>query len=592
MTKKNNITKFLIWRYKHISDKNMVLALSILIGFFAGLVSVLLKNSTHYIQILADYTSQLFNKPINYILPIIGLMLVYLLNKYFFDRYPGHAVPTILHAIARRNGIIKRVKIYYPLLIAPLTVGFGGSVGLLGPAILSGASISSSISTLFHLDTKTRTLFFGCAATAAIAAVFKSPIAGIIFAVEVLSLDLTLASLLPLLLASLSGILTSYLFLGNEILFRMNEIEDFEIKTIPFYIILGIGTAFSSIYFTRVYFYFSEVFSKLKSRFHQLLIGSVAIGILVYTIPPLYGEGFSFINNLLAGNDITALGNNPFGIIKDSIWKIIALLIGITIFKTIAMTITLSSGGGGGIIIPTLVIGSSLGNIVAKIINQLGGNFEVSESNFTLVGMAGLLAGVLHAPLTAIFLIAEISGGYQLFVPLMFTVAISYLITKHFIEHSIYTQELAEKGQLITHNKDDMLLQLMKLDSVIETNFVSIQPTQTLGQVVHNAVAKSSRNIFPVVEENNELIGIVLLDDIRTIMFDSDKYESTQVNMFMKQVPDTVVYEKDNMKSVMKKFQDTSAWNLPVIKNGMYYGFISKSKLLTAYRRKLINYTR
>lgn len=591
MAKKNYITKFLIWRYKHISDNNLVLLLSILVGFLAGLVSVLLKNSTHFIQVLVGKTTTFFHQPLYFILPVIGLLIVYLLNKYLFKRYPSHAIPTILHAMSR-NGFIKSVKIYYPLIIAPLTVGFGGSVGLLGPAILSGATISTNLSTLFHIDRKTRTLFFGCAAAAAIAAVFKSPIAGIIFAVEVLSLDLTLASLLPLLLASLSGILTSYLFLGNEILFRLNEIEEFSLKSVPFYIVLGIGTAFASIYFTRMYFYINTLFNHINSRFHRLLIGSSAIGILLFFIPPLYGEGFSFINNLLAGNDTVALGDNPFTFWSDTVWKVIFLLIGITIFKTVAMTITLGAGGGGGIIIPTLVIGSALGNILAKLINQFGLNFQVSESNFTLVGMAGLLAGVLHAPLTAIFLIAEISGGYQLFIPLMCTVAISYLVTKHFIEHSIYTQELADSGQLITHDKDEMLLQLMKLDTVIETNFISILPTQTLGSIVHNAVAKSSRNLFPVVNEKQKLIGIILLDDIRDIMFDNSKYETTTVNMLMKQVPDTIIYEEDNMKSVMRKFQDTSAWNLPVIKDGNYYGFISKSKLLTAYRRKLINFTR
>ena len=592
MAKKNHITQFLIWRYKHISDKNFVLIISVLVGFLAGLVSVLLKNSTHFIQVLVGKTTTFFHQPLYFILPIIGLLFVYILNKYLFKRYPSHAIPTILHAISRKNGLVDRIRIYYPLIIAPLTVGFGGSVGILGPAILSGAGISSNLSTLFHIDSKTRTLLFGCSAAAAIAAVFKSPIAGIIFAVEVLSLDLTLASLLPLLLASLSGILTSYLFLGNEILFRMSEIEKFDLKSVPFYIALGIGTAFASIYFTKVYFRIHQLFDKINNRFYRLLIGSLAIGTLLFFIPPLYGEGFSFINNLLAGNDRLALGDNPFHIWDDNVWKIIFLLLGITVFKTVAMTITMGAGGGGGIIIPTLVIGSALGNILAKIINQLGLNFHVSESNFTLVGMAGLLAGVLHAPLTAIFLIAEISGGYELFIPLMCSVAISYLVTKHFIEHSIYTQELADKGQLITHDKDEMLLQLMKLDTVIETNFISISPKQTLGNIVHNAVAKSSRNIFPVINNQNKLIGILLLDDIRNIMFDNSKYETTTVNMFMKQVPDTIIFEEDNIKSVMKKFQDTSAWNLPVIKDGVYYGFISKSKLLTAYRRKLINFTR
>lgn len=592
MPKKNTITKFLIWRYKHISDKNFVLLLSILVGFLAGLISVLLKNTTHFIQVLIANRNTLISNSIYFILPVIGLMLVYILSKYVFKKFPSHAVPTILHSLSRRNGFIERSKIYFPLIIAPITVGFGGSVGLLGPAILSGATISSHLSTLFHINIKTRALLIGCAVTAAIAAVFKSPIAGIIFAVEVLSLDLTLMSLLPLLLASLSGILTSYLFLGNDVLFRLNITESFKLESLPFYIFLGVGSAFASIYFTKIYFSINSLFDKLKSKFHKLIIGALAIGVLLFFIPPLYGEGFSFINYLLAGNTIDALGTTPFDNFKDNIWVIIALLVGITIFKAMAMTTTLAAGGGGGIIIPTLVIGSALGNIVAKIINQFCFPFQVSESSFTLVGMAGLVAGVLHAPLTAIFLIAEISGGYQLFIPLMFCVAISYVVTKHFVEHSIYTRELAKKGQLITHNKDEMVLLLMKLDSVIEKKFICIFPDQTLGDLVHKAVAKSSRNIFPVVDENNRLLGIVLLDDIRDIMFDHKQYETTTVRMFMKQVPDTIIFENDNIKTVMKKFQDTSAWNLPVIKNGVYYGFISKSKLLTAYRRKLINFTR
>jgi len=501
-------------------------------------------------------------------------------------------LPTILHALSRRNGIIKAVKIYYPLIVAPLTVGFGGSTGLLGPAILSGASVSSTLSTLFHIDNKTRTLLFGCTASAAIAAVFHSPIAGIVFAVEVLSLDLTLASLLPLLLASLSGVVTSYLFLGNEVLFRFSVSENFELSDIPFYIILGIGTAFASVYFTKMYFGIYNLFKKVRTRFQRLLIGSIAIGVLLFFIPPLYGEGFSFINSLLMDNHIGAIGKNYLDHLIDNIWIVIALLIGITVFKAVAMTITLAAGGSGGIIIPTLVIGSAIGNIVAKTINNLGFNVHVSESNFTLVGMAGLIAGVLHAPLTAIFLIAEVSGGYQLFIPLMFTVAISFIITKRFIEHSIYTQELARKGQLITHDKDEMILLLMKLDSVIEQKFISIQPQQSLRDLLLDAVAKSSRNMFPVVNGENEMLGVVYLDDIRDIMFDQEMYDKVKVHQLMKQVPEIISYEKDTMKTVMKKFQDTSAWNLPVIKEGQYYGFISKSKMLTSYRRKLINVTR
>lgn len=583
-------TKFLKWRYRHVSDLNFVYLLSILIGFLAGLVSVFLKNITHLIEIL--FVKNFFGNISYFILPIIGLSIVFGLNKYIFKRFPRHSIPTILHSLSRRNGIIKRVKIWYPLIIAPLTVGFGGSVGLLGPAILSGATMSSNISTLFHIDSKTRTLLFGCVTTAAIAAVFNSPLAGIIFAVEVLSLDLTLMSLLPLLLASLSGVITSYLFLGDEVLFRFHVSKNFQLKDFPFYIILGAGTAFGSIYFTKMYFWIFKLFNKFKNKFHRFLIGGIVICLLLYAIPPLFGEGLSFVNDLLKDDYIKALGKTPFDNIIDNIWIVILLLFGITVFKAVATTTTLAIGGAGGIIIPTLVMGSALGNIVAKVINNLGIGAQVSESNFTLVGMAGLIAGVLHAPLSAIFLIAEISGGYSLFVPLMITVAISYMITRKFIKHSIYTRELAEKGQLITHNKDEMILLLMKIDKIVETNFISVKPNMNLGQVVHNAVAKSSRNIFPVTNDDEQLVGVLLMDSIRHMMFDQEQYDKVTVRMLMKQAPAIIEFEKDTMKSVMRKFQDSAAWNLPVTKNGKYYGFISKSKLLSSYRRKLINFTR
>ena len=312
---------------------------------------------------------------------------------------------------------------------------------------------------------------------------------------------------------------------------------------------------------------------------------------MLYFIPPLYGEGFGFINDLLDGNHLHALGKTPFDKYLDNIWVVIALLIGITIFKAVAMTTTFAAGGSGGIIIPTMVMGSALGNVVAKIINNIGLNFHVSESNFTLIGMAGLISGVLHAPLTAIFLIAEITGGYELFVPLMITVSMSFIITRNTIEHTIYTKELAEKGALLTHDKDQSVLTIMTLDSVIEQNFIELHPDMSLGDMLHRGVSKSNRNLFPVVDEEKRLVGILLLDDIRNIMFDQSLYSSTSVETFMQIPPGFIDYDKDNMKKVMQKFQDLGVWNLPVIKNGKYLGFVSKSKLLTAYRRELINYT-
>ncbi|MBR9757605.1 MAG: chloride channel protein [Algicola sp.] len=589
--KRSYLKRFLIWRYKSISQKNFVFLLSILVGLLAGLVSVTLKNITFAIEALLEKGIAFSQNQLYFILPFIGLLLVYLFIKYIAKRPINLAIPTVLLSLSKKGGVLHYKKIYYPLITVPLTVGFGGSVGLLGPAIVSGAALSSNLSRLFHIDKKTRTLLIACASAGAIASIFKSPIAAIVFAVEVFSLDLTFASLLPLLIASVSSVLTSYFFLGNEVLFNFKITDTFAIKDTFFYLALGVGTAFGSIYFSKIYFAVLKFFNRFRTPKQRLLFGGLAIGIMLYFIPPLYGEGFGFINNLLAGDHVSALGKTPFDNYSNNIWVVIALLFGITVFKAIAMTTTFAAGGSGGIIIPTLVMGSALGNVVAKIINNLGLGFHVSEANFTLVGMAGLIAGVLHAPLTAIFLIAEITGGYALFVPLMITVSISFILTKNAMEHTIYTRELAEKGALLTHDKDKSVLTLMNIDNVIETNFITLAPEMTLGDMLHNGVAKSNRNLFPVVNTEGQLVGIILLDDIRNVMFDQTLYQCTSVETFMHNPPDYILYEKDNMHRVMKKFQSSGAWNLPVLKDGKYLGFVSKSKLLTAYRRELINFT-
>ena len=592
MPKQPIIKRLLIWRYKHISQKNFVFLLSILVGLLAGLAAVTLKNITFAIEVVLEKGIIFSENQLYFILPVIGLLFVYWFVKYISKKPIEHAIPSILYSLSKKAGVLARTKIYYPLIAAPLTVGFGGSVGLLGPAIASGAAISSNLGKLFHIDSKTKSLLIGCAAAGAISSIFKSPVAAIIFAIEVFSLDLTFASLLPLLLASVSSVLTSYFFLGDDLLFNFNFSDKFEIKDTLFYIVLGVGTGFASIYFTKMYFAILKVFERFKTRFQKLLIGGLAIGVMLYFIPPLYGEGFGFINDLLSGDHLHAIGSNPFNAFMDNIWVIIALLFGITVFKAIAMTTTFAAGGVGGIFIPTMVMGSALGNVAAKIINNIGFGFQVSETNFTLLGMAGLIAGVLHAPLTAIFLIAEITGGYELFVPLMITVSMSFIITKNAMEHTIYTRELAQKGQLLTHDKDQSVLTLMKLDTVIEKNFITLKPEMTLGEMLHEGVAKSTRNLFPITNDTGEFIGVILLDDIRDCMFNQKLYETTTVEDYMHSAPELINYETDTMQTVMNKFQDSSAWNLPVIKDGKYFGFVSKSKLLTAYRRQLINFTK
>ncbi|MFT0713793.1 chloride channel protein [Flagellimonas lutimaris] len=588
---KKLFTRFLKWRYRNISNRTFIQIMSLIVGFLAGIVAVTVKNSTYFIESLLKKGIVFSENQLYFILPTIGLTLVYLYVKFIHKEPLQHAVSSIIFSLSKKRGLLKLKDIYTPLITAPLTVGFGGSVGLLGPAVKSGSAVSSNISRLFHIDAKTRTLLVACASAGAIASIFQSPIAAIIFAVEIFTLDLTMMSMLPLLLASISGVLTSYFFLGNEVLFSFSLSEGFQLKDTPFYILLGIGTGFASIYFTKMYFSILSLFKKLKSPKYKLLVGGITIGIMLYAIPPLYGEGFGFINNLLDGDHLKALGTTPFDNYTDNIWVVIALLFGITIFKAIAMTTTIGAGGAGGVFIPTMVMGSALGNVVAKVINNLGLGFSVSESNFTLIGMSGLIAGVIHAPLTAIFLIAEITGGYQLFVPLMITAAISYLITKNALDYTIYTKELAKIGALLSHNKDQMVLGLMQMEDVIEKNFKAVHPKMSLGEMLHQSVSKSKRNLFPVLSDDRKLIGIIVLDDIRPMMFDTELYNTVFVESLMHAPPEVIFYETDNMKQVMKKFQDSGAWNLPVIRNGKYEGFISKSKMLTAYRRKLINYS-
>lgn len=584
--------KFLKWRYKNISNKTFTHILAITVGLLAGLASVVLKNLTFFIQSSLEEGIVFSSNQLYFILPIIGLTSVFLYVKYAHKEKLEHAISSILFALSKKKGIIDLKQIYTPLITAPLTVGFGGSVGLLGSAVASGSAISSNLAQMLHVNAQTRSLLIACASAGAVASIFQSPIAAIIFAVEIFSIDFTMLSVMPLLLASVSGVLTSYFFLGNETLFDFELIDSFEVKDTLFYILLGVGTAFASIYFTKMYFGILKLFAPLKSPKYRLLVGGIAIGIMLYFIPPLYGEGFGFINNLLDGNHLSAIGTNLFDAYLNNIWVVIALLFGLTIFKAIAMTTTFAAGGSGGIFIPTMVMGSALGNVVAKVINNLGFGFDVSESNFTLIGMAGLISGVLHAPLTAIFLIAEITGGYELFVPLMITAAISYLITKKSITHTIYTRELAEQGALLTHDKDENVLTVMQLHDVIEHDFKTVTPTMFLGEMLHESVSKSSRNLFPVIDENEVLVGVVLLDDIREFMFEKTLYRTTTVSTFMHTPPELIFYEKDSMQQVMQKFKSSKAWNLPVIKNGKYFGFVSKSKLLTAYRKELINFTK
>ncbi|CAL2081127.1 chloride channel protein [Tenacibaculum sp. 190524A05c] len=587
---KKTLKRILIWRYKNVSERQFVYVLSILVGFLAGLGTLVLKNLTYFFQwILEGNLIKDYHYSFYFLFPIIGLLLVHIIKKYLLKKEIGHGISTTLEAISKKSGIIEQYKIYASVLTAPITAGFGGSIGLQGPAVSTGAALGSGISQLFHVNTKTRMLLIACAAAGAMASMFQAPIAAIIFAIEIFSLDLAFVSLIPLLLASVSAIVTSYFFLGQDVLFSVKIQETFQINDIAFYVFLAIFTGFASVYFSKIYFIIINFFNRFKKTSHKLFWSSIAIGLLLLLVPPLYGEGYSIINNLLLNDAAEALKELPYKFDKNNVWTVIILLMIVGVLKVIAMTTTFAAGGVGGIFIPTLVMGSILGNVLAKTINAFG--FSVSETNFTLIGMTGLMAGVLHAPLTAIFLIAEITGGYDLFVPLMLVAAVSYAITKYFVSNSIYAVELAERGELITHDRDKNVMMMMSIEKIIEKNFISVSLEMSMRQLLTTAVTKSNRNIFPVLNENNEFLGIILLDDIRPILFDEKLYDKLTVLDFMKSAP-TVIFNTDSIEKIMQKFKESGAWNLPIVKeDGTYIGFISKSKLLSAYRSKLLQVT-
>lgn len=580
--------RLLVWRLKHIRNTEFIYILSIIIGLLTGLVAIALKNITHFIQhglhsgILGDFTNYFY-----FVIPLLGLILTYLSIKYIVRHDVSHGIPSTLFSISKKDGIIDKFQIWGSVLASTLTVSFGGSVGLEGPTVSTGAAIGSNIARSFHLSSKSRVILLSAAAAGAMSAIFKVPIASIIFVVEVFALDLTLTSLIPLLLASVSAVLTSYLLIGDAYILEFTLVDKFTLSDTPWVIILAILGAIVSIYFSQVYFKVGEFFDAMKSQWKRVFIAGILLGVLIFIIPPLYGEGFEVINSLLAGTTPENLFHSYLEGFMPTDWAIIILLVGLMIFKIVAATLTFGGKGVGGVFVPVLFMGSILGNVVARIINISGIGPHVSETNFTLIGMSAILAGVLHAPLTAVFLIAELTGGYKLFIPLILVSAISYAITKIFVPHSVYHHELAKKGQLLTHNKDHAVLTLMSLDRVVETNFTTINPEMSLGNLVQDVIRHSKRNIFPVVDNESNLIGILYIDDIRSIMFDSKIYETTFVRTFMKTPEEIIFLEEDDMRTVMKKFSHSGMWNIPVVENSIYKGFVSRSKVLTVYRRKL-----
>ena len=558
--------------------------LSIIIGFLVGMVAVVMKNLVYYLRQLLTSGFSVDYSNIQYaIYPAIGILLTIIFVKYLLRHEVRDGIPNVLYAISKQHGIIKKHNMFSSIISSALTVSFGGSVGLEGPTVVTGAAYGSNLAKALGLNYKQVVTVLGFASAAAMSAIFKAPIAAIVFALEVILFDMTMTALVPLLLASIVAALTSYFFLGQDVLYPFEVKYHFDISETIYYIGLGLFTSMVSVYFIKTYVYTGKVFRKIKGWFWKFLIGGIALGLLIFLLPSLYGEGYEDINQALRGDISFVFHESLFYSFKDNVSIGLLLLFGILIMKVIATSITFRAGGVGGIFAPTLFIGAMSGLFFAQVLNHLG-IVDIPVSNYALVGMAGLLAGVVHAPLTAIFLIAEITGGYELFLPIMLVATISYGVTRFFSPKSIYTIQLANRGEHITHNKDQAVLTMMDVSGLVEHNFNIIHPDATLSGLV-KVIANSTRNIYPVVDEEGNFFGIIFLDQIRNIMFKPELYDtSVRDLMFM---PSNIVQWDDDMETVAGKFQKSGKYNLVVLKNGKYEGFVSRANVFSRYRQLL-----
>jgi len=562
-----------------------MMVLAVVIGFLSGLAAVIIKNAVHFIQgVLTSGFDEKYDNILYIFYPVLGIIITVLFIKFILRQYVGDGVPSVLYAISKTKGILKRHNMFSSVISSSLTIGFGGSVGLEGPTVATGAAIGSNIAKALHLTYKQTVTLLAVASAGAMSAIFKSPIAAIIFAVEVIMIDLTVASLIPLLLASVTAALTSYFFLGMNVLYPFEIEQLFRMKDIWLYVILGVFTGFTSLYFTRVYLFFQNLFSGISRWYLKLAFGGLLLGLLIFLFPSLYGEGYKATNSCLHGNTITLFENGLFYGFKDNLTAVFVLMIVVMLLKVVATSLTFGAGGIGGIFAPTLFTGAHAGVFFALVFNHFG-FYHVSETNFALVGMAGLIAGVIHAPLTAVFLIAEITDGYGLFMPLMITAVISYMTIRIFTTNSIYTIQLAKRGELMTHHQDKNVLSMIDIKRLIETNFKVVSYDATLRNLV-NVIEGSQRNLFPVVDREGQFRGHVILDNVRHVMFKPENYDNIMVKDLMN-VPVYRISPQDTVEAVAQKFQASGKYNMPVLDQGKYLGYISKANLFGEYRTKL-----
>lgn len=581
------MARLIEWRVRHITDRQFSLLLSFFVGFFAAIAAFILHWLIEEIQKLltGDFSSDSFNW--RYLVyPVIGIYLTSLFVRYVVKDNISHGITRILYAISSKRSRLKAHNCFSSVVASAITIGFGGSVGAEAPIVLTGSAIGSNLGQLFKMDNKTLMLLVGCGASAAIAGIFKAPIAGLVFTLEVLMIDLTMASLLPILISGVTATCFTYIFTGSESLFNFHLDQAWQVERIPANILLGIFGGFVSLYFIRTMTACEDVFNRLKDRpIAKLLLGAVVLSPLIFFFPSLYGEGYQSINILLNGNtqaDWEAiLHNSPF----SGSGRLLVVYIGLVLLTKVFATSATNGGGGcGGTFAPSLFIGAFAGFFFARVWNMYQIGVYVPEKNFALLGMAAVMAGVMHAPLTGIFLIAEITGGYEMFIPLMIVSICAYLTIIIFEPHSIYGMRLARQGKLITHHTDRAVLTLMSLDSVIDRNYTAVNPDIELAQLVHS-ISKSHSNVLPVLNDAGDLLGEIDMTKLRHIIFRTELYHHFKASQLMSQ-PESILSVNDPMEEVMKRFDSTDATMLPVLDNdGHLMGYISRTHMYAMYRK-------
>ena len=584
--------RLLAWRERHVGERTLMVILALVVGTAAGLAAVLLKWLIATIATVVTSDSVIDGGNWLYLLlPAIGILIAGAYVRYVVRDNIYHGVTRVLYAIAQKNSRLKPKNMYASLVASSVTIGMGGSVGAEGPIVFTGAAIGSNLGQLFRLSPQLLMMLVGCGAAAGIAGIFKAPIAGLLFTVEVLMLDLTAGSAIPLIISSVAGATVAYVATGYNVEFFFTQSEPFTAVRIPYVVALGAICGLVSLYFIKVLAAIEGVFARIRRPSLRYLLGAGALSLLIFLLPPLYGEGYTSINQLLSGEAGSILDGSVFYGLRGSTVSILLFVFALAATKALATGATNGGGGVGGTFAPSLFVGSMTGFAFAFFFNHYGLlGVTLSIKNFTLMGMAGVMAGVMHAPLMAIFLAAEMTGGYELFLPLLIVSVTSYGVCRMFTPYGIYAARLAQRGELLTHQKDRSVLTLLKMDSVIETDFAVVHPEMSLKEMV-DVISRSCRNLFPVTDAEGRLLGVVLLDDIRNIMFRTDLYRKMNVERFMSTPPARVVLGTP-MDKVMDTFDHTGAWNLPVVdEQGRYVGFVSKSKIFSSYRQVLKHYS-